>query len=156
MKNETYTIRKITSADETDFMEMSREFYASDAVLHEIDPAFHRAAFEELMRSDAYLEAVIFTVGKVPAGYALLNKTFSREAGGITVWLEELYLRPAYQGKGIGSGFFRWMEAHFPAARYRLEVEPDNRRAAALYRRMGYSELPYLQMVKDRGEEKTK
>ena len=36
-----------------------------------------------------------------------------------------------------------------PAARYRLEIEPDNVRAEKLYRRMGFEELPYKQMVRD-------
>ena len=31
----------------------------------------------------------------------------------------------------------------------RLEVEPENERARALYARMGFSDLPYLQMHKD-------
>lgn len=146
---ESFTIRRIARTDETAFLEMSREFYASDAVLHEIDPAFHSAAFAELMHSDVYLDAYVFTDGGEYAGYALLNKTYSREAGGITIWLEELYLRPEYCGKGFGTDFFRWLEAHIPAARYRLEVEPENKRAMALYRKLGYADLPYLQMVKD-------
>ena len=33
--------------------------------------------------------------------------------------------------------------------RFRLEVEPDNIRAAALYERMGYKYLGYRQMVKE-------
>ena len=37
-----------------------------------------------------------------------------------------------------------------PAARYRLEAEPENEGAVRLYHRMGYKELPYMQLVKEK------
>ena len=67
-------------------------------------------------------------------------------------WVEELYVRPAFQGRGCARQFFTWLEEHFPAARYRLEVEPENERAMALYRRVGFEPLPYAQMILDRDE----
>mgnify|MGYP002740687863 FL=1 len=38
------------------------------------------------------------------------------------------------------------------AARFRLEVEPDNEGARRLYGRLGYEELPYVQMVRELGK----
>ena len=149
MSSVSYNIRPIRQEDRAEFLALSREFYASPAVLHPIADSYHKDAFTELMRSDAYLAAYLICEGERIAGYALLNKTYCREAGGPTVWIEELYLRPSDQGKGAGRAFFRWLEENIPAARYRLEVEPDNQRAAALYRRMGYEALPYLQMIRD-------
>lgn len=145
-----YIIRKITQDDKSVFIEMSREFYSSSAVLNNIDDAFHFNTFEELMRSDVYLECYIFETDKGEiAGYALLDKMFSHEVGGILVWVEELYVRPDFQGRGIGGAFFAYLEKNVPAARYRLETEPENEGARALYKRKGYRELEYLQMVKD-------
>ena len=145
-----YIIRKITQDDKSVFIEMSREFYSSSAVLNNINDAFHFNTFEELMRSDVYLECYIFETDKGEiAGYALLDKMFSHEVGGILVWVEELYVRPDFQGHGIGGAFFAYLEKNVPAARYRLETEPENEGARALYKRKGYRELEYLQMVKD-------
>ena len=76
---------------------------------------------------------------------------FSREAGGMVVWIEEIYVRSAFRGRGVGGAFFAWLHANVPAIRYRLEVEPSNERAQSLYRRLGFSELPYVQMVLDGG-----
>lgn len=144
------TVRRIADCDRELFLEMSAEFYSSDAVLHDVDRSYHIRTFDELMRSDVYLEGYIFEADGSPAGYALLDRMFSHEAGGVTVWIEELYLRSEYRGRGIGRSFFDMIEKTVPAARYRLEVEPDNLRAQALYRRMGYEFLPYLQMIKDK------
>lgn len=144
--------RAITAADREEFLAMSIEFYNSEAVLHAIPEVRHARAFDELMRSDVYLECYIMETEGRTVGYALLTKTYSREAGGLNIWVDELYLRPGYRGLGAGSAFFAFLEKTHPAARYRLETEPENERAQALYRRVGYTDLPYLQMVKDREE----
>lgn len=145
-----YSIRKILPSDKDEFIKMSREFYSSDAVLNNVDDSFHFSTFDELMRSDVYLECYIFETDKGEiAGYALLDKMFSHEVGGMLVWVEELYVREAFQNNGIGSAFFAFLEKNIPAARYRLETEPENEGARALYKRKGFKNLEYLQMVKD-------
>ena len=146
-----FRFRVADACDKRAFLEMSREFYSSDAVLHAVDPSFHEKAFAELLRSGTYLTCFVFECGDRVAGYALLSKMFSREAGGMVVWIEEIYVRSAFRGRGVGGAFFAWLRANVPAFRYRLEVEPSNERAQSLYRRLGFSELPYVQMVLDGG-----
>ena len=86
-----------------------------------------------------------------PAGYALLSLTYSNEAGGLCVLLEEIYVREDFRGCGLGKEFFSWTENRYPQARrFRLEVTASNARAAALYTRLGYKKLDYVQMIKDR------
>lgn len=147
-----FSIRPVREADRETFLTMSREFYGSDAVLHPIPEAYHTATFEELIGSERYLKCLFFEAEGAAVGYALLNFTFNHEAGGRVTWVEELYVRPAFQGRGCARQFFAWLEEHFPAARYRLEVEPENERAMALYRRVGFKPLPYAQMIRDRDE----
>lgn len=142
-------IRKITPADRELFLGLAREFYASPAVLHTIPDEYHEAAFAELMRSGDYLDCYILECDEKSAGYALLNYCYQHEVGGRVVWIEELYVRPEFRSRGIGSEFFEFLEENIPAARYRLEFEPDNTRAAALYSRRGYEILKYVQMTKD-------
>ena len=146
-----FRFRVADACDKRAFLEMSREFYSSDAVLHAVDPSFHEQPFAELLRSGTYLTCFVFECGDRVAGYALLSKMFSREAGGMVVWIEEIYVRSAFRGRGVGGAFFAWLRANVPAIRYRLEVEPSNERAQSLYRRPGFSELPYVQMVLDGG-----
>ena len=149
------TFRPITAADETDFYTMAEEFYHSDAVLHPIPAEYHRRAFSEMMRSGQYLSGYIFTDGDNTAGFAVTNRMMQHEAGGVMVWVEDLYIRPAYRGQGLGSRFLAWLEEQLrgDAVMLRLETEPENERAQELYYRLGYENLNYLQMKKRLDEE---
>ena len=149
------TFRPITAADETDFYTMAEEFYHSDAVLHPIPAEYHRRAISEMMRSGQYLSGYIFTDGDNTAGFAVTNRMMQHEAGGVMVWVEDLYIRPAYRGQGLGSRFLAWLEEQLrgDAVMLRLETEPENERAQELYYRLGYENLNYLQMIKRLDEE---
>ena len=142
-------IRRLREEDRALFCAMSAEFYDSPAVEHPVPHAFHEAAFEEMMRSDGYLEGYLLSDGERAAGYALLAKMYAREAGGMCLWIDEIYLRPAFRGKGLAREFFALCEG-MGAARLRLEVEPENIRARTLYERLGFRELPYRSMIKGR------
>ncbi len=142
--------RKLTSNDKKLYFEFTDMFYKSDAVLHPVSEQNIVNTFNELMRSDEYLVCYVFENNGEAVGYALISKTFSQESGGLVVWVEELFVLPEYRSMGFGSQFLNFLETDIPASRYRLEIEPDNQRAAALYKRMGYKFLPYSQMVKDK------
>ena len=142
-------IRRITAADREIYLRMAHDFYHSDAVLHPVPDENLFRTFDEMMVSNAYLTGLIFEKDSKCAGYALLCKTWSQEAGGKTVWIDELYVLPEFRGQGIGHEFFAKLREIEPAARYRLEIEPDNLRAKALYESMGFEDLDYRQLVMD-------
>ena len=144
-------IRPITAADRESYLAMCREFYSGDAVLHPVPEEYFQRTFDALMDHTPFAAAYLIEQDGETAGYALLAKSFSQEAGGIVIWIEELYIRPQFQGQGLGTAFFRFLEAQNDGTvkRYRLEYEPDNVRGAALYRRLGFTPLPYGQMIKD-------
>lgn len=143
--------RKLEEKDAKVYLEMVDEFYHSDAVLAPVPKQYMEDTFKELLRSEAYLLCYIFEYEGEPAGYALLSKSFSPEAGGIVYWVEEIYIREAYRSKGLGSAFFKFFTENPPEGtkRIRLEVEPENERAVKLYTRFGFKPLPYDQMVLD-------
>lgn len=150
LSNGGFGVRNIKPEDREDFLRMSREFYNSPAVLHNIPDEFHTRAFQELMEQSPYARCFMLMCGEELAGYALLSLTYSREAGGNVVWVEELYISPKFRGKGGAHYFFGWLESCFPAARYRLETEHDNLRAKKLYCSLGYKPLEYEQLIKGR------
>lgn len=144
-------IRKVKPEDKAVFLAMTDTFYHSDAVLHPVPLEVQERVFEEAISSDLYLEAYLFEYEDEVAGYAVINKSFSTEVGGPIVWIEDIYVKPEFRSKSLGRAFFAFLETHFSGTvkRFRLEVDYENRKAISLYQKMGFSELPYLQMVKD-------
>jgi len=140
-------IRELTAADRELYLTLAREFYHSDGVLHPVPDSHLEATFRELIRGREYLRCFFLEQDGVTAGFALLAFTFSQEAGGIVLWLEELYVRESFRGRGLACDFLTFMKREFPAARYRLEIEPSNHGARRLYERHGFSPLAYEQMV---------
>lgn len=145
-------IRKMQKKDREIFFNLAELFYASDAVMHPIPQKHHIDTFNEIMRSDAYIEGYIFEVKDKPAGYAITTKTFSPEAGGIILWIDEIFVLEEYRSQGFGKEFFNVLNTTLDSSivRLRLEVEPDNERAIKLYENMGFKKLEYDQMFKDR------
>lgn len=142
-------IRKITESDKAEYVQMVTEFYNSDAVIKPIPRDSIEATFNELMQSDVYAESFIIESDGTVAGYALLAKTFSQEAGGLCIWIEELFIKENFRGKGLGKEFFEFLFKNRPAKRYRLEIEPENEAAVALYLKKGFDFFEYGQMVKE-------
>lgn len=144
-------LRRMNAGDRELYLQMATAFYTSPAVLHAIPRAYIERTFDEMMRSDVYVDGFLLEDEGTAMGYALIAKTFSQEPGGLAIWVEELYVLPEYQGRGLGSQAFEQLERYYPdCRRFRLEIEPDNEGAERLYRRLGYDILGYKQMVKDK------
>lgn len=145
-------LRLFTSSDRADYCRLAHEFYRSDAVDHTIPDDFISRTADAVLAGTPYAAIYMLEQDGQLAGYALLALTWSQEAGGLAVWVEELYVLPQFRGQGLGSAFFRELEGLYPsAARFRLEIEPDNLRARALYAKMGFEGLNYGQMIHDFG-----
>ena len=125
-------------------------FYHTDVVNAPVPTENYRVTFDEMMRSDTYVTGYIFEDGGEPCGFVLLSRTFSQEAGGLSVTIEEIYIDPEHRSKGLATEFFEWLKSDKSIMRLRLEVEDHNKGAMRLYERMGFELLPYLQMVIDR------
>jgi GNAT superfamily N-acetyltransferase len=86
---------------------------------------------------------VLILAGK--AGVAELSWQFSLERAGRVAWMEELYVTPSYRGRGLGK---RLIERAVREARkascvsVELEVVRGHERAAKLYLREGFAQLP--------------
>ena len=140
-------IRPLRKEDKELFFTLTREFYTPPAVLRPISDGHRERTWAELMRPDSVLECCIFEQDGQAAGYTLLIRSFSQEAGGPILWVDELYVRPAFRSRGLARELLRSLMARDDLAGLRLEVEPENPRAAELYRRLGFEALPYRPMI---------
>lgn len=107
----------------------------ADAVVAD-EAAFAQALFGE--RPDA--EVVIAEVDGAPAGFALFFHSFSTFLGRRGLYLEDLYVRPAYRGQGLG----RRLMTHLAAlavergcGRFEWAVLDWNAPAIGFYRTLG-------------------
>lgn len=143
-------IRKMRPADAEGVFAMMEVFYASDALLIHPNQEVLRRTLEDCLADGPYLEGFVFEEEGNLAGYAMVAKSYSTEAGGKCIWIEDLYLSPDYRGKGAGTAFLAFIAQRYAgqAVRLRLEAEPENHRAMRAYRSAGFEILGYTQLVK--------
>ena len=148
------TFRDITLADRELVMPMVQAFYQTDAVDHPVDQAIlDRSFLAAADHAEPLLRGVLLFQDKEPVGYIYLTQCYSAEVGGRCVFLEEIYLRPEFRGRGLGIEILTWIEKQYPTARrFRLEVNQINQGAVRLYEKAGYEYLRYEQMVIDKSK----
>lgn len=147
-EKEISMIRAFEEKDRALYLWLTDQFYQSDAVLEPISKKNRILTFEEMIKSDRYIDGVVIEREGRTVGFALMAKTYSQEAGGLVVWLEELFILEEYRGCGIGGEFFDYFFEHYKeAARFRLDVVEDHKDVIHFYKKHGFSMLDYAQMV---------
>ena len=141
-------IRKMTAADKSSVLDMMRVFYASEAVLSNGSEEIFEQDFENCINDSPYLEGFVVEDAGEICGYTMIAKSYSTEFGKMCIWIEDLYLKGPYRGSGIGSRVLQFIMDRFPACIFRLEVEEENQRAIATYKKNGFAVLPYMEMKK--------
>jgi ribosomal protein S18 acetylase RimI-like enzyme len=142
------TIQPMTEHNSREVLEMMRIFYASPAVSTNGSEEIFQADIAHCLSDDPYLEGYVLTEGDHIAGYAMIAKSFSTEFGKHCIWIEDLYFKPEYCQKGYGTQFLQFIGRRYPHAVLRLEVEEENGRAVHTYRKNGFGELPYMEMIR--------
>jgi GNAT superfamily N-acetyltransferase len=139
MMNGELRIDPLMPADVAILCRLVRELAEFEHLAHEMvatEVALHAGLFGPA----ANVEAVLIRVGEDAAGFALWFHNFSTFAGRRGLYLEDLYVRPEFRGRGFG----RRMLAHLAAlavergcARLEWSVLDWNLRAVGFYRAMG-------------------
>ena len=141
-------IRKITAADREEVVALMREFYATPYVSTDGSDEIFYADTDACIAGSPYVEGYVFEVDGKVQGYAMLAKSYSTEFGKQCIWLEDIYIRQACRGKGLGSRFIEQISRAYPGALLRLEVEAENEYAIGVYKKAGFDFLPYMEMKK--------
>ena len=151
-------LRPFVPEDRTDFLDMCADFYSGEAALKPIPSAQMKATFDAVISGSPYVRGFILDQDGNAAGYGLVYPFYSNEAGGLCLMLDEIYVRPEFQGRGFDGVLtvpkqlvmaIRGAAAFGPeAVGLKLEICPRNPRARALYERSGFSVLGYDSMIK--------
>jgi GNAT superfamily N-acetyltransferase len=133
------TIRAAAPADLPVLLGLVRELAEYERLAHEV------AANEEGFRAALFgprpaAEALLALRGGEPIGYALWFTTFSTFLGRPGIWLEDLFVRPAERGSGVGRALLARLAALAVArgcGRMEWAVLDWNAPAQSFYRRLG-------------------
>ena len=140
------TIRKMTAEDRVAVLEMMRVFYASPAVLSNGSEEIFAADVENCIKENPYLEGYMIEDTADIQGYAMVAKSFSTEFGKPCIWIEDLYIKEAFRGRGAGSAFLDFITKKYAGSLFRLEAEQENENAIGVYKKFGFTVLPYVEL----------
>jgi len=133
--------RLAAESDADVLLTLMEEYYAFDG--HGFDREQARVALTDLLRNASLGAAWLILDATVPVGYIVLCHGYSLEWLGRDAFVDELYLRKDYRGRGWGRKAMVFIE---DAARERgirtlhLGVVAGNDRALHLYRKLGFHE----------------
>ena len=146
------TMREICREDRDIVLPMVEQFYHSDAVDHAVPMETLERSFNAAVDpNQPLLRGVLLSEGETPIGFLYLTTCYSCEVGGECLFIEELFIKEAFRGKGYGKAVMDWLVKEYPQCRrLRLEVTQVNQTAIRLYEKCGFTWLRYDQMVLDR------
>ena len=140
-------IRKLRVEDREIVIDMMRRFYNSPALITNGSEEIFASNVDNCLNNSPYLEGFVFIAENKVIGYGMLAKSFSTEFGGECIWIEDIYLEEEFRGQGRGSKFIQYVKEKYFDKILRIEAERDNERALETYKKQGFKELPYMELV---------
>ena len=139
--------RPYRSTDFNELQAMIVGLYAEDQYGEAMTVKKIRRTVEALTNQPQRGRIIICTLDKGVVGYAILIAYWSNEYGGELAVVDELYVKPDWRGRGIGRQFLEEVAqlSDRPIIGIQLEVSPQNERARAFYRQMGFQ--PYENQI---------
>jgi len=143
------TFRSAAPADINTLLVFMHEYYEFDHLVFDMDIA--RTALEKIVGDDALGHIWLIHHADEAVGYLVLTLGYSLEYGGRDAFIDEVYIRSGYRGKGIGTGALAFAEEQCRVLGVRalhLEVERANTNAYGVYRKVGFVDHERYMMTK--------
>jgi GNAT superfamily N-acetyltransferase len=133
---------EITAAQRSDVelvLTMIRELAEFERLLDQV-VATHAGLEAALFDDPPHAQVLIARIDGEPVGFALFFHTFSTFVGRRGLYLEDLYVRQAFRGRGVGKALLRYLAALAVAegcGRFEWAVLDWNQRAIDFYTGLG-------------------
>ena len=132
-------MRPASTEDVPLLVALMTEFYAEAAT--PLDAARAAQAFAELLANDRLGKVWLIQAGDDDVGYVVVTFSYSLEFGGRNAFLDDLFIRAAFRGAGLGTAALAEVRNFCVGCGVRalqLETGRGNTAAHALYRRAGF------------------
>ena len=114
------------------------------------------AALNQTLFGDRrFAEVLLARLDDAPAGFALFFHTYSTFLGQPGLYLEDLFIRPAFRNRGLGAAFMRHLAKlalQRGCGRFEWAVLTWNEGAMRFYHRLGAEPLDHLRSYRLTGE----
>lgn len=135
------SFRVADPSDADTLVEMMRDFNAHERIAFE--EAAVRAVLAQLFANDTYGLACLLLLDDEVAGYVVLTFGFSIEFRGRDAFIDELFVKDEFRGRGVGAAATHFAEGLCRERGIRalhLEVDRGNTRAQSVYSRAGFAD----------------
>ena len=132
-------IAPVSSAELPVLLELIHELARFERLEHEVQ-ANVDALQQAFFGSEPAAGALLARNGDEPAGYAIYFFTFSSFVGRRGIWLEDVYVRPAFRQQGLGRALIRAVAqvgVERNCGRFEWTALNWNRRALDFYAQLG-------------------
>lgn len=133
----------VSSATASTFAALVCALYAEDPGPVSMTPERALAQVRGMVSGDVPAWPFLVRVDGQVAGHVILVPFWSNEFGGLMVFLDELFVAPAFRGRGVGSeviGRVLALGRERGWVRVELEVNRTNVGARRLYARLGFED----------------
>ncbi len=147
-------IRDATPGDVPALVALTRELAEYESLTH-LFVATEADLHDALFGPNPAAGALVASQDHDVVGYALYFQNYSTFVGKRGLYLEDLYVKPACRGSGLGTQLLRAVAALAVArrcGRFEWTVLDWNRQAIEFYERMGATVLPDWRVVRVTGE----
>ncbi|KAF0249571.1 MAG: acetyltransferase [bacterium] len=127
----------------------TKEFYKHEHI--EFDEKAVCAALKKLLDNSSFGNIWLIHYEEQLVGYCVLTLGYSLEFRGRDAFIDEIYVKDDFRGKGIGTKAINFMEQAcktLSVQALHLEVEKSNNSAHALYKKAGFEEHNRYLMTK--------
>ncbi|UBF27214.1 GNAT family N-acetyltransferase [Kovacikia minuta CCNUW1] len=122
-------------------IQLMREFYEHEHLSFNEQTA--RSALQLILSNHLYGQIYLIRIAQEIIGYLVVTFGFSLEFGGRDAFVDELYIQEKYRRQGIGTKGLQFAEEicqEQGIQALHLEVERENTKAQAVYRKAGFTD----------------